>query len=560
MPTPINQLSPTAQVTTPSDLAGVAQETTLQTVAADVTTIKTDVAALKQQATPINPVKYHIAEVVSGGVNLKWHDPADVTIYGVAAAFWSRTVIMARDDGEYPASPTDANARTVVTSTVRNQYLNAPYLDTLGTVSSRYRAFPYATSGFYNESLDNCFAATPVWTFGYALDELDTNPATCITYIEDSEDFNPLYMDFSLSTPALNWGSWKSWVEENFKPAMLTFGGEIDYYLNPDNLAEKLDGTASEVANTAYQGNAMNIVKPIFCHIHRSGSTVEVRFSNVRKTEDWFCWTHMKSDGTFADFCGWPLFEGAVVNSVLRSMATGAKPANNTTQAQELSYGTNNGANWMPTTWADEMMIRLLFPLLTRTLDSQAAIGGTYVSGVSSLQINCGSMKDKGAFWGAYFDGSQNVATGVKFLNMENLWGHRWRRPVGATIYNGQILVKLTPSMIDGSKTAVWLSSDNDDYAGKYIETDALSPTSGSSVYITHMHFDHLVAMLPSVAGGSSSTNFCDAAWFASGVRALCCGGIVTDGIAAGLFASNLSGAPSRASWAVGASPSYHAF
>lgn len=564
MPTPINQLSPTTQVTTPSDLTGVAQETTLLGVATDVAAIKTDVAALKQQATPIGAVKFHLARPASGGgYDLTWHDPNDTVIYGIAAAYWSHTVIVRKDPaaGEspsYPTSPTDGVV--VVDSHVRNQYLNTPFNDANGTSDSRYRAFPYATNDGYNESSENQFDAGAIWTFGYILDELDDNPATCTTYIEDNADFSPLGMDWTLATPALDWGSWKSWCEEYFKPAMLSFGGEIDYYLNPDNLAEKADGTASDISNTSYQGNAMNIVKPIYCHIHRSGSTIEVRFSNARQTEDWFCWTHMKSDGTFAPFCAWPLFEGSNINSVLRSMATGAKPQNNTTQAQEQTYAANNGTNWYTTTWADEMLIRLLFPLLCKTLNSQAVLGSAFVSGAGALQLNCGSMKDKGAFWGSYFDGSANVTVGTKFLNMENIWGHRWRRPAGFTINNGQIFVKMTPSTVDGSKTAVFLGSDNDDYAGKYIETDALSPTSGSGVFITHMHFDPFVAMSVATTGGSSSTGFTDAAWFSTGVRALLCGGDVHYGISAGVFASDLYSSPSLAYWAFGASPSYHTF
>ncbi len=561
MSTPFNQLGTTDPVLTPSDLTGVATEAKQDAAKTVIDDTNARVRALQQQATPIGPVRYHIAVQASGGNALKWHSPADTIIYGVAAAYWAYDLIMARDDGEYPTSPTDSNARVVVRSTLRNQYLNSPFLDTLGTASTRYRAFPYATNGGYNESVDNCFAATAQWTFGYRLDELDDNPATCVTYIEDNTDFSPLYMDFTLATPALNWGSWRSWCEEMFKPAMLTFGGEIDYYLNPDNLAEKEDGTASDVANTSYQGNAMNIVKPIFFHITRVGSAVEVRFSNVRQTEDWECWTHKKSDGTYAAFCGWPLFEGAYINNVMRSMATGAKPGATQNQVTEITYAASNGANWYPTTWADEMMIRLLFPLLARNLDSQSVIGGTLVSGASSLQINCGSMIAKGAFWGAKFDGSSNVMTGVKFLNMENLWGHRWRRPVGCTQHNnGNVFVKLTPSMIDGSKTEVFLGSDDDDYTGKYIETDALVPIAGTGVYITHMHFDPLVAMLPAAAGGSSSTGFTDAAWFSSGVRALRCGGLVSSGLQAGVFASNLADAPSLAYWSIGASPSYHTF
>lgn len=543
------------------DMPAWATKTTQDAAKAVLDDTNERVRALQQQATPIGPVRYHIAVPVSGGNALKWHSPVDTIIYGIAAAYWAYDLIMARDDGEYPTSPTDPNARVVVRSTVRNQYLNSPFLDTLGTASTLYRAFPYATNGGYNESADNCFAATAQWTFGYRIDELDDNPATCVTYIEDNTDFSPLYMDFTLSTPALNWGSWKSWCEENFKPAMLTFGGEIDYYLNPDNLAEKEDGTASAVASTAYQGNAMNIVKPIFFHITRVGSAVEVRFSNVRQTEAWECWTHKKSDGTYAAFCGWPLFEGAYINSVMRSMATGAKPGASQSQANEITYASNNGANWYPTTWADEMMIRLLFPLLTRNLDSQAVIGGTFVSGAGSLQINCGSMIAKGAFWGAKFDGSGNVTTGVKFLNMENLWGHRWRRPVGCTLNTGYgVYVKMTPSQIDGSKTDVFLGADTDDYPGKYIEADALVPAGVSSSYITHMHFDQLTAMLPALAGGSSATGFTDAMWSSSGVRALSCGGSVNHGIPAGGFASNLTSAPSFAYWNYGASPSYHTF
>ena len=559
MPTPINQLSPMATVLTPADLNGVATESKQDAAKVVIDDTNVRVRALQQQATPIGAVRFHLARPASGGgYDLIWHDPNDTVIYGVAAAYWAQTLIVRKDDGTYPASPSDG--AVVVVETVRNQYLNTPFHDADGTNSSRYRAFPYATNGGYSESAENCFNAGAVWTFGYRLDELDDNPATCVTYIEDNADFTPLGMDWTLATPALNWGSWKSWCEENFKPAMLTFGGEIDYFLNPDNLAEKADGTASDVANTAYSGNAMNIVKPIYFHIKRVGSAIEVRFSNARQTEDWQCWTHMKSDGTFAAFCGWPLFEGANINNALRSLATGAKPTGNLSQPTEYTYAKNNGENWHCTTWADEMMIRLLFPLLTRNLDSQTTIGGTFVSGVSALQINCGSMISKGAFWGAFFDGSANVTTGIKFLNMENVWGHRWRRPVGCTINNGQVYVKLTPSMIDGSATDEFLTSDNADYIGKYIKTNALVSTSGSAVYITHMHFDSFVATLPRAVGGSSATGFTDAAWFASGVRALLCGGLVYYGLPAGGFASNLSIAPSNAYWSYGASPSYHAF
>ena len=67
------------------DMPAWATKTAQEAMQSDITQIKTDVAALKQQATPIGPVRYHIAVAASGGYNIKWHDPADTVIYGIAA-------------------------------------------------------------------------------------------------------------------------------------------------------------------------------------------------------------------------------------------------------------------------------------------------------------------------------------------------------------------------------------------------------------------------------------------------------------------------------------------
>ena len=214
------------------------------------------------------------------------------------------------------------------------------------------------------------------WIYGYVIDESDSNPATRVTYIEDNADFDPLYLDFT--NDALVWGDWQDFVEEYFRPAMLTSAGVIDYYLDPNDLTKKADGvTASDVANTSYDGNAMLIVKPIFYNATRNGDgNIEVRFSNVKQGDGWHCWTHMKSDGTYSDFCGWPLFAGSVISSKMRSIATGATPVCGNTFSASYSYATANGSGWYTTTWADEMMMRMLFPLLCRSTDSQATIGG----------------------------------------------------------------------------------------------------------------------------------------------------------------------------------------
>ena len=204
------------------------------------------------------------------------------------------------------------------------------------------------------------------------------------------------------------------------------------------------------------------------------------------------------------------------------------------------------------------MMFRLLFPLFCRTLNSQAAIGSSFVSGAGALQLNCGAAKDKGAFWGKYFDGSANVAYPTKFLGMENIWAHRWRRCAGVAFINGVWYVKFTPSTVDGSAVTGFLAADNSDYTHSYIDTETEYMTTASTTYIGKMHMDGTSVMLPAEGGGSSATHFCDASWSADGVRCFLSGGTVSGGLGAGVFASIVSAAPSYAYWNIGASPSYH--
>lgn len=550
--------------TVKSDVADVKSDvltvkTDVGTVKSDVASIKTDVAALKQQATTIGNVNYHKAvSAGASGVNLYIKDPADRIIVGVPAAYWERTVVV-RKDSSAPASPTDGTV--VLTNTVRDRYFDTPFLDTEGSLTSYYRTFTYATNGSVNESADGIFQAETEWnwTVGYTLDTANSDPATCITYIEDNADFDPVAMDFTNDT--CGYGSWLSWIERIFKPAMLRRSGDIDYYLSPDNLALKEDGVSpSDIANLNYDGNAMLIVAPIFCKIEEQGSTVTARFSNQPHGIDWFNWTHLKADGTFHPFCGWPLFEGYIYNGNMRSIKGSFKPSSTTTQLAEYTAATDNGAGWYTTTHADEMMFRLLFPLLTRSLDANETIGQTYVNGASALQLNCGTMTDKGWFYGRHFDGTNNVTVGSKFLHMENMWAHRWRRACGIVFVNGQYWVKLTPSQADGSGVTGFVVSDAQaDYQDKYLMGLSFMTTASAS-FITKMWMSARYAMLPRTAnGGASNTFFTDASWSTSGVRCFRSGGRCVHGLRAGAFASDLNNLPSNSDWACGGSLSYHA-
>ena len=59
---------------------------------------------------------------------------------------------------------------------------------------------------------------------------------------------------------------------------MCGWDGEIKYYLNPDDYTKKADGTASDVSNANFAGNAMAVIKKIYKKEYKVGSDRYVYF------------------------------------------------------------------------------------------------------------------------------------------------------------------------------------------------------------------------------------------------------------------------------------------
>ena len=90
--------------------------------------------------------------------------------------------------------------------------------------------------------------------YGFHIDGTESSPSGNITYLEAAVGMTPASMNFS--TGVFNYGNW---ADAFFmpRPCMLKNDGTVDYYLNPNDYTKKTDGTASDVANTSYGGNAM---------------------------------------------------------------------------------------------------------------------------------------------------------------------------------------------------------------------------------------------------------------------------------------------------------------
>ncbi|MBR2112959.1 MAG: hypothetical protein IJ950_08600, partial [Helicobacter sp.] len=89
-------------------------------------------------------------------VRIKWDDPEDLTVDGVALAEWGSTKLL-RKAGDYPAGPDDGTL--VVSNTVRGQYSANAFIDTLPDTSQQYfyRLFTITTAGAVNDDASQQF-------------------------------------------------------------------------------------------------------------------------------------------------------------------------------------------------------------------------------------------------------------------------------------------------------------------------------------------------------------------------------------------------------------------
>lgn len=226
------------------------------------------------------------------------------------------------------------------------------------------------------------------------------------------------------------------------------------------------------------------------------------------------------------------------------------------TLSEQYSSATANGSNWYPTTYADEMMIRLLFPLICKSTSSVASIGNS----LTTLQ-QTGLLSAKGYFYGT--NSSSASIHGQKFLGMENMWGSLWRQCVGAINYGSMIYIKLTPSQIDGTSTIGFSTSTyGSDYSGYIKMPYATNTTEGKN--IQKVSADPFLAFIPEYASGTgfNSLYYCDYLWWtrsSSSIFAVLFGGEfgLTDG-SAGIFATGGNIDPDTRFAKYSASISYH--
>lgn len=378
--------------------------------------------------------------------------------------------------------------------------------------------------------------------YAFHIDSTESDPEDCITYLEDAVGMTPAKMDYT--NGKFDWGSWGNAFFLP-RPCMVKYDGTVDYYLDENDYTLKADGTASDIADTTYGGNAMmewgkngrKIWYKIVADANDANSAT-VYIADAKVDDDFVCHSFYNNSGELVDHFYTAIYNGSLGDgsNKMRSLSGQAVKQSLTGQNEIIACELNNPGSdklWYTDVFADRMLINLLLTLMSKSLDHQTMFGRGLDSGSQTALTNyvTGALNDKGMFFG-YNDGTH----GVKVFGMENWYAAQWRRTAGLTMNDGVIKYKMQYPYNE---------------AGTGYKTAGQTPTGTSGGYISKMVFTK-DAMVASVVSGSATTNYCDGQWWnASGNRWALFGG-ASYGALCGSFCCLLNNVLSFAYWYYG--------
>lgn len=373
------------------------------------------------------------------------------------------------------------------------------------------------------------------FVYGFRITKAESNPSTRVSYLYDAVGKTPAYMDYTNS--AFNYGDWAdAWFVADNKPLMLKSDGTVDYYLDPDDYTKKADGTASDVANSSYDGNAMAQFPLMWFNRYEDTTYEYTIVADAAWSSDYKAYAHTDANGNVQPYFYWSLFIGNLVGSKLRSLK-GYAPMRSKTASEEISYASANGAGWYTGTWSRYTLINDLCVLISKTTNLQTAFGNGFHQGSGTSVNNTGTLSDKGRFFG-YNDATHTV----KRFHCEFESG-QWLRLAGCIYNNGKLYIKMTPEG-DGYRVT--------DVTGMTDTGITIGGTDGG--YISAMQNGD-TGRLPKTVSGSETTYWCDVCWYNAGQFDYLIVGGGSDNASGigGAFAFQMKNAPSIASWNIGA-------
>lgn len=334
-------------------------------------------------------------------------------------------------------------------------------------------------------------------TFGF-IEHLDIlSPANRIEYTDANRNFAPLTVDKSTGAYALN--DWNGFpvLSEN-KPWMVKSDGTPDYRLDESDYTKKLDGSDSDVANSAYDGGAFSWIPRIYKYEAVNGNDRIVKFS-FKKKPGFEPTGFVDKNGDVLRGRWLPMFYASVVDNKATCIS-GTQPSTNlSTAAQKTAVdGRGTRANFLGGAFVETLTDLLM--MFAGTSDLQDAYGNGNMSGyVNDSSKNYGVLANAVVGGGQFFGTSDGKSLNKIFHSIVLGSYQQWMRDPYELVVNGRVKV---------SKNYVY------DLTGEsYFDTgiDVPDGTSGWKYPLDYVTVEGY-GSVPNIKklGGSTATGACD--------------------------------------------------
>ena len=395
------------------------------------------------------------------------------------------------------------------------------------------------------ETLDKIYnALVPDEIYGF-IEHMDIlAPGQRIEYTGANKDYSPITVN--KETGQASYNSWANfpWLLAN-KPYMVHSDGTADYRLNENNYAQKEDGSASDVANAAYDGGAFAWAMKIYKQEYTVGSDRVVNFS-ISKRDGFEPIGFIDPSNRELEGVWIPMFYGTIISDKMKCIS-GNQPCYNTATAAEKTAIDAFGSKAKFFGGAIVETLIDLMILFAKTTDLQAAYGNGNCSGYDASLAPTYGVKQNAVVGGGQFYGTSDGKSLNKIFHSIVLGSYnQWMRDPYVVCVNGKVKVSknynydLTGAAYEDAGITHGKINDNAAYGPVY-----------AHIFRTIGGFGALPA---APYKGSTALGGCDGMWVNTGITAVALRfGNCADGLAAGPRALALDGTAGNAYWAVGA-------
>lgn len=349
------------------------------------------------------------------------------------------------------------------------------------------------------ETLDkvyNILAVEQVWGF---VEHMNIkSPSERITPIGLSKNYTNITRDGSTGAISLNdWADFP--VVKANKPYMVKSDGTPDYMLCETNYALKSDGvTASDIANTDYDGGAFSWIPKIYKHEHMEGNDRVVMFS-MTKRDGYEPVGFLDPDGNELEG-GWlPMLFGSIVGGKARSLSELQPAYNNNTTAEKAALDAfSDRARFLGGPFVETIIDILI--MMAGTTNLQAVYGRGNSSGYDASLTPTMGVKQNAVIGGGQFYGTDDGKSLNKIFHSIVLGSYQqWMRDPYELVVKGRVKV---------SKNYTY------DLTGATYEDTGINVPSGPGAWEYPTRYQSVpgYGSIPAIkfSGGSTSTASCD--------------------------------------------------